>query len=57
MDRETFRALDSGIRKISETMDKGNTQRVIALAPILRDLAVSRAVLTTIRNQNEQQYW
>lgn len=56
MDRETLNALDFGIKLISEKMrrDSGG-QRVLALAPVLRDLAVARAVLGIIRNREQYQ--
>lgn len=45
---DTFRVLDSTIAILCREMEGRSLENIIALAEILRDLAVARAILTKI---------
>lgn len=47
---ETLKSIDKAIALICEEMDGRNTKTVIALAKVLRDLVIVRAVLHDEKN-------
>lgn len=45
MSESTLKKLDAAIEQICDEMSGRNTEKVIALARILRDLVIARAIL------------